>query len=114
MEREEGVVHTLDRRLRRDGREHRVVTEDGKGRHRRDDICPRLDTLPGVNRRPKLSIVAPNVSPDEAAAVVAAVERFMRETAPPRVAPAPPRNPWLTAGLYERVARWAGLGANPP
>ena len=43
--------------------------------------CP-----PVVNRRPQLQIVAPNASPEEAAAVVAALERFMRDTAPP---PAP-------------------------
>jgi hypothetical protein len=58
-----------------------------------------------VNRRPKLSIVAPDASPEEAAAVVAALERFMRETAP---APAPPesrRNAWQQAALHEGVAR---------
>jgi hypothetical protein len=58
-----------------------------------------------VNRRPKLSIVAPDASPEEAAAVVAALQRFMRETAP---APAPResrRNPWLEAALHEGVAR---------
>jgi hypothetical protein len=58
-----------------------------------------------VNRRPKLSIVAPGASPEEAAAVVAALERFMRETAPPRVPPAPQRNPWQQAALHEGVAR---------
>jgi hypothetical protein len=58
-----------------------------------------------VNRRPKLSLIAPNVSPDEAAAVVAAVERFMRDTAPVLVAPAPSRNPWHEAALQEGVAR---------
>jgi hypothetical protein len=58
-----------------------------------------------VNRRPKLSLIAPNVSPDEAAAVVAAVERFMRDTAPVPVAPAPGRNPWQEAALREGVAR---------
>jgi hypothetical protein len=58
-----------------------------------------------VNRRPKLSIVAPNVSADEAAAVVAAVERFMRETAPVPAPPAPRRNPWQVAALSEGVAR---------
>jgi hypothetical protein len=58
-----------------------------------------------VNRRPKLSIVAPNVSPDEAAAVVAAVERFMRDTAPVPVAPPAPPNPWQAAGLREGVVR---------
>jgi hypothetical protein len=57
------------------------------------------------NRRPRLEIVAPAASPEEAAAVVAALERFMRETAP---APAPRRpspNPWLRAALYEGIAR---------
>ena len=58
-----------------------------------------------VNRRPKLTIVAPNASPEEAAAVVAALERFMRETAPPPAPPAPKRNPWQQAGLYEGVRR---------
>jgi hypothetical protein len=58
-----------------------------------------------ANRRPKLTIVAPNASPDEAAAVVAALERFMRETAPPPVPPAPSRNPWQEAALQEGVAR---------
>ncbi len=50
-------------------------------------------------------MIAPNVSPEEAAAVVAAVERFMRETAPPPAAPAPQRNPWQQAALNEAVAR---------
>jgi hypothetical protein len=58
-----------------------------------------------VNRRPKLSIIAPNASPDEAAAVVAAVERFMRDTAPVPVTPRPRRNLWQTAALHEGVAR---------
>ena len=61
-----------------------------------------------MNRRPKLTIVAPNASPEEAAAVVAAVERFMRETAPRAAGPAPPeprRNAWQQAGLSEGVAR---------
>ncbi len=58
-----------------------------------------------MNRRPKLTIVAPNASPEEAAAVVAAVERFMRETAPPPAPPAPRLNAWQQAGLSEGVAR---------
>ena len=64
-----------------------------------------------MNRRPKLTIVAPNASPEEAAAVVAAVERFMRETAPPPVPPAPRRNRWQEAGLAEGVSRAPGLPA---
>jgi len=49
-------------------------------------------------------------SPEEAAAIAAAIEQFLRDTAP---APAPPAgvNPWLRAGLYEN----AGLDpAGPP
>ncbi|HEY5317109.1 MAG TPA: hypothetical protein VIJ20_03960 [Solirubrobacteraceae bacterium] len=58
-----------------------------------------------MNRRPKLSIVAPNVSPDEAAAVIAAVERFIRETAPVRAKAPARRNAWQAAALREGVAR---------
>jgi hypothetical protein len=58
-----------------------------------------------VNRRPKLTIVAPDASPEEAAAVVAAVERFMRQTAPVAAAPPPRRNPWQQAALHEGVGR---------
>lgn len=58
-----------------------------------------------MNRRPKLTIVAPNASPEEAAALVAALERFMRETAPPPAAQLPKRNPWQQAALHEGIAR---------
>jgi hypothetical protein len=59
------------------------------------------------NRRPKLEIVAPAASPEEAAAVVAAVERFLRETAPPPAPPAPARDPWQRTALLEGVDREA-------
>jgi hypothetical protein len=58
-----------------------------------------------VNRRPKLTIVAPDASPEEAAAVVAALERFMRDTAPTPAPPAPRRDAWQLAALHEGVAR---------
>ena len=58
-----------------------------------------------MNRRPKLTIVAPTASEEEAAAVVAALERFMRETAPAPAPPAPRRNPWQRAALQEGVSR---------
>ena len=58
-----------------------------------------------MNRRPKLKIVAPDAAPDEAAAVVAALERFMRDTAPPPAPPAQRRNPWHEAALLEGVSR---------
>jgi hypothetical protein len=58
-----------------------------------------------VNRRPVLHTIAPAASPSEAAAITAALERFMRETAP-ALAPAP-REPdrWLRAAILEGVER---------
>jgi hypothetical protein len=58
-----------------------------------------------MNRRPKLSIVAPGASPEEAAAVVAAIERFMRATAPLPAPPARPPSTWQRAALREGVDR---------
>jgi hypothetical protein len=58
-----------------------------------------------VNRRPQLEIVAPSASPEEAAAVVAALERFMRETAPEPAPVEPPPNPWHRAALLEATGR---------
>jgi hypothetical protein len=58
------------------------------------------------NRRPKLEIVAPSASPEEAAAVVAAVERFMRDTAPPPAPVQPPPSPWVRAARREAVERF--------
>ena len=57
------------------------------------------------NRRPELRIVAPAASPEEAAAVVAALERFMRDTAPtPAAAPERPSG-WVEATRLEAVER---------
>ena len=62
-----------------------------------------------MTRRPELSIVAPGSDAEEAAAVVAALARFMRDTAPVS-APAPPRrDAWQQAALREGVARQPGL-----
>lgn len=58
-----------------------------------------------VNRRPQLKIVAPNASAEEAAAVVAAVERFMRDTAPPPSPAADRPNRWLQTAIHEGVNR---------
>ena len=57
------------------------------------------------NRRPQLEIVAPSASPEEAAAVVAALERFLRETAPVPAEPVPAPEPWRRAALLEGVTR---------
>ena len=63
-----------------------------------------------VNRRPQLRIVAPSAASDEeAAAIVAALERFMRDTAPP-LAPitSPARSAWARASLLEATGHAAG------
>ena len=57
------------------------------------------------NRRPQLQIIDPPASPEETAAIVAAIERFMRETAPPLAEAAPPHNPWQRAALLEGTGR---------
>jgi hypothetical protein len=58
-----------------------------------------------MNRRPQLRLIAPDADPEEAAAVVAALEQFMRATAPPP-APAPARrDAWQAAALAEGVRR---------
>jgi len=50
-------------------------------------------------------MIAPDASPEEAAAVVAALERFMRQTAPAPAAPLPRASPWQRAALREGVAQ---------
>jgi len=61
-----------------------------------------------VNRRPRLELRGSSASPEEAAAVIAAIERFMRDTAPP-VAPEPEGpSPWVRAALLEGVERDPG------
>lgn len=64
------------------------------------------------NRRPSFRVVAPSASPQEAAAIAAALEQFFRATAPPR-APADPRpDRWARTHLLESVQREPpGLGA---
>ena len=62
-----------------------------------------------MNRRPRLRIVAPGASPEEAAAVVAALERFMRDTAPtPAPRPSARMTPWAQAALLEATGHAAG------
>ncbi|HTZ85210.1 MAG TPA: hypothetical protein VMB05_00950 [Solirubrobacteraceae bacterium] len=57
------------------------------------------------NRRPHLQLIAPSASPEEAAAVVAALERFMRATTPTLAPPAPEIDPWQSAAILEGVER---------
>jgi hypothetical protein len=44
-------------------------------------------------------------SPEEAAAIVGAIERFVRDTAPPAIQRSPTISPWLRAARLEACAR---------
>ncbi len=56
-----------------------------------------------MNRRPQLRLEGSSASPAEAAAVIAAVEQFMRDTLPPAAPPDPAPDPWLRAARHEAV-----------
>lgn len=58
-----------------------------------------------MNRRPQLQLLAPDASPEETAAIVAALEQFMRDTAPMRAVPEPPASRWKQTALREGVSR---------
>jgi hypothetical protein len=68
-----------------------------------------------MNRRPKLELpigdqrnrrsASTSASPAEAAAIVAALERFMRETVPKPAANEPDLDPWLRTAMLEGVSR---------
>jgi len=67
-----------------------------------------------VNRRPHLELIAPSASAEEAAAVVAALERFMRDHAPRLAAAAEEIDPWIRAALSEGVAgAWSADEPDP-
>jgi hypothetical protein len=58
-----------------------------------------------VNRRPHLELRGSSATPEEAAAVMAAVEQFLRDTAPPPAPEAPRANAWIRAARLEAVER---------
>jgi hypothetical protein len=71
--------------------------------------------------RPKIEIRQSAASPEEAAAIAAAIEHFLRDTAPaPTPQAGPALSPWLEAGLLEGTGRepshsapWGKLGTPP-
>jgi hypothetical protein len=54
--------------------------------------------------RPRIEVRQP-ASPEEAAAIAAAIEQFMRDTAPPPAASGASISPWLRVGLFEGTKR---------
>jgi hypothetical protein len=67
-----------------------------------------------MNRRPRLELHGASASEDEAAAVIAAIEQFLRDTAPAPAAVEARPSPWITSARLEGVERaparepWAG------
>jgi len=62
--------------------------------------------------RPRIEIKQSAASPEEAAAIAAAIEQFIRETAPATSTDtSPPMSPWLEAGLLEGTGREPSAGA---
>jgi len=60
-----------------------------------------------MNDRTKLQLIAPSASPEEAAAIAAALEQFTRNHAPAASTADVPVNPWLRAAMLEGVDRHA-------
>jgi hypothetical protein len=57
--------------------------------------------------RPRIEVKQASASPEEAAAIAAAIEQFLRDTAPPPEAAGPRLGRWARAGLFE------GAGLDP-
>ena len=62
-----------------------------------------------MNRRPRLELHGSSASPEEAAAVIAAIEQYLRDTAPPLAPPQEVENQWVRASRLEAVDRDPGL-----
>lgn len=54
-------------------------------------------------RRPKIELRSGAATPEEAAAIAAAIEQFLRDTAPAPTSEQDATSPWLRAALYEGV-----------
>jgi hypothetical protein len=53
--------------------------------------------------RPRIEMTHSAATPAEAAAIAAAIEQFLRDTAPAPQAAVEAMNPWLKAGLMEGI-----------
>jgi hypothetical protein len=60
--------------------------------------------------RPRIEVAQASATPEEAAAIAAAIEQFLRDTAPPPSSDQAELNPWERAALFEGV----GLDAAGP
>ena len=62
--------------------------------------------------RPRIELLSGGASPSERAAIVAALEQFLADTAPAPAAGPPPQSRWQRAALEEGIAarRLSGSG----
>jgi hypothetical protein len=56
-------------------------------------------------RRPRIEIKQSAASPEEAAAIAAAIEQFLHDTAPAPAPSGPRISAWTRAGMFEAVGR---------
>ena len=63
--------------------------------------------------RPRLELLTEVEAPSDAAAIVAALERFLSDTAPAPSKERAPQSAWQRAALEEGVSRSVGLGWGP-
>lgn len=61
--------------------------------------------------RPRIESITPAATDSEAAAIVAALEQFLAETAPAPIPSGPAASPWQRAALEEGVAARQVSGA---
>ena len=54
-------------------------------------------------QRPRIEVRQAAAGPEEAAAIAAAIEQFLRDTAPAPAGGGEPRDPWARAALFEGV-----------
>jgi hypothetical protein len=55
--------------------------------------------------RPRIEVRQSTAGPEEAAAIAAAIEQFLRDTAPAPASGGEPVNPWARAALFEGAGR---------
>jgi hypothetical protein len=57
--------------------------------------------------RPRIEVRQATAGPEEAAAIAAAIEQFLRDTAPPPAEAGRTVSPWTRTGLFEASRRCA-------
>ena len=69
--------------------------------------APRREPRRQSAQHAPIKLVAPSATAEEAAAIVAALERFTRATAPAPAASTPAPDPWWRSGVLEGAEREA-------